>query len=179
MKKISSVEEFISFRKSILNEPEDNIPILVISAGTCGQASGANNIMRATKRYILEHHLHEKIAIRITGCLGFCEIEPFILVEPENHIYPNLKIENIPKVIEAAVKKKIVRELIYRQNNNHTVYCTLEEIPFYKYQTRTILQRNQKIDPIRVFNYFRSGGYSAFEKVISNTDQKWIINEIF
>ena len=148
MKKISSVEEFISFRKSIFNEPEDNIPTLVISAGTCGQASGANDIMRATKRYILEHHLHEKIAIRITGCLGFCEIEPFILVEPENYIYPNLRTEDVPEVIEATVKKKIIRELMYKENDEDEVYCTLEEIPFFKYQTQTILKRNRKIDII-------------------------------
>ena len=96
MQRISSIEEFISFRKSILNEPEDNIPCLVISAGTCGQASGANDIMRLTKRYILEHKLHEKISLRITGCLGFCEIEPCILVEPENNIYPKLKTEDVP-----------------------------------------------------------------------------------
>jgi len=178
MQRISSIEEFISFRKSILNEPEDNIPTLVISAGTCGQASGANDVMRIAKRYILENNLHQKVAIRVTGCLGFCEIEPFILVEPENYIYPNLKTEDVPGVIEATVKKEIVKELMYRENDNDKVYCTLEEIPFYKYQTRTILKRNQKIDPIRIFNYLKAGGYSAFEKVISNPDQEWIINEI-
>jgi len=178
MQRISSIEEFISFRKSILNEPKDNIPILVISAGTCGQASGANEVMRMAKRYILENNLHQKVSIRVTGCLGFCEIEPFILVEPENYIYPNLKTEDVPGVIEATVKKEIVKELMYKENDDDKVYCTLEEIPFYKYQTRTILKRNQKIDPIRVFNYFKTGGYSALEKVISNPDQEWIINEI-
>ncbi len=178
MQRISSIEEFISFRNSILNEPEDNIPTLVISAGTCGQASGANEVMRMAKRYILENNLHQKVSIRVTGCLGFCEIEPFILVEPENYIYPNLKTEDVPGVIEATVKKEIAKELMYRENNDDKVYCTLEDIPFYKYQTRTILKRNQKIDPIRIFNYFKAGGYSAFEKAISNPDQEWIINEI-
>lgn len=178
MQRICSIEEFISFRKSILDEPKDNIPTLVISAGTCGQASGANDIMRIAKRYILEHQLHEKISIRITGCLGFCEIEPFILVEPGNYIYPNLKIEDVAEVIEATVKNEIVRKLMYRENDDDKVYSTLEEIPFYKYQTRTILERNQKIDPIRVFNYLKAGGYSALEKVLSNPDQEWIINEI-
>ena len=178
MQRISSIEEFISFRKLILNEPPDNIPTLVISAGTCGQASGANDIMRIAKRYILEHYLHEKLSLRVTGCLGFCQIEPFILVEPENYIYPNLKTEDVSKVIESIVKKEIVKELMYTENDNDKVYCTLEEIPFYKYQTRTILERNQKIDPIRIFHYLRAGGYSAFEKVISNTDSEWIINEI-
>lgn len=177
MQKISSIEEFKSFRQSVFNEPKYDVPTLVISAGTCGQASGANDVMRIAKHYILEHQLHEKVYLRITGCLGFCEIEPFILVEPENYIYPNLRKEDVVKVIDASVKKTIVKELMYRGNDGE-VYCTLEDIPFYKYQTRSILKRNQKIDPIRIFHSFKAGGYSAFEKIISNPDQEWIINEI-
>jgi hypothetical protein len=74
MRKITSIDEFISFRKIITDVPEDHTPCLVISAGTCGQASGANDIIRLAKRYILEKQLHDQIHLRITGCLGFCEI---------------------------------------------------------------------------------------------------------
>jgi NADH-quinone oxidoreductase subunit F len=178
MQRILSVEEFISFRKSILNTPKRNIPCIVISAGTCGQASGANEIMRITKHYILEHKLHEKISLRITGCLGFCEIEPFILVEPENNIYPKLKIENIPKVIDASIKGEVIKELMYRENGDDKIYCTLQEIPFFRSQTRTLLEKNQHFDPIRVFTYVEAGGYNALEKVISKPNPDWIINEI-
>ena len=178
MQRISSIEEFTSFCKTILNEPKANIPCLVISAGTCGQASGANNIMRMAKRYILEHHLHEKISLRVTGCLGFCEIEPFILVEPENTIYPKLNIEDVPKIIEAAIKREDNKELMYKENDGDKIYCTLQEIPFFKNQTRTILAKNQKIDPIRIFKYIKAGGYAAFEKVISDPNPVRIINEI-
>ena len=54
MKKIRSIEDFTSFRNAVLNGSENNVPCLIISAGTCGQASGANDIMRMSKRYILE-----------------------------------------------------------------------------------------------------------------------------
>ena len=104
MERISSVEDFIHFRQLILDEPEDDKPCIVISAGTCGQASGANDIIRITKRHILEQNLHDQISLRITGCLGFCEIEPYILVEPGNTIYPKTKMDDVPRIIDASIE---------------------------------------------------------------------------
>ena len=68
-------------------------PTLVICGGTGGLASGANDVIRVMKGYILKQGLQEKIAIRITGCQGFCEMDPFILVQPGRHLYPKLKME--------------------------------------------------------------------------------------
>jgi len=178
MERISSVEDFIHFRQLILDEPEEDKPCIVISAGTCGQASGANDIMRITKRHILEHNLHDKISLRITGCLGFCEIEPYILVEPGNTIYPKTKMDDVPRIIDASIEGNIIEEMVYRENGGQKRYHSLQEIPFFKNQTRTILGKNQKLDPIRILNYLRAGGYAAFEKVISNPDPDWIISEI-
>jgi len=178
MTRISSVEDFINFRQLILDEPEEDKPCLVISAGTCGQASGANDIIRITKRHILEQNLHDKISLRITGCLGFCEIEPFILVEPDNTIYPKTKMDDVPRIIDASIEGNIIEEMVYRENGGQKRYHSLQEIPFFKNQTRTILGKNQKLDPIRILNCLRAGGYAAFEKVISNPDPDWIINEI-
>ena len=56
---------------------EDDKPTLVVCAGTGGQASGSNDIIRVIKRHILEKGLQDKVRLRITGCQGFCEIDPF------------------------------------------------------------------------------------------------------
>ena len=78
MKKLTSVDEFIGFRQRILSEKEIqyDMPTLVVCAGTGGQASGANDLIRITKREILKRGLSEQIKLRITGCSGFCEMEP-------------------------------------------------------------------------------------------------------
>ena len=178
MERVSSVEDFIHFRQLILDEPEDDKPCIVISAGTCGQASGANDIIRITKRHILEQNLHDRISLRITGCLGFCEMEPFLLVEPGNTIYPKPEMEDMTRIIDATVGGNIIEEMVYSENGGQKKYHSLQEIPFFKNQTRTILGKNQKLDPLRILDYLRARGYAAFEKVISNPDPDWIINEI-
>jgi len=161
-----------------MDEPDQGKPCLVISAGTCGQASGANDIMRITKRYIVEHDLHDQIVLRVTGCLGFCEMEPFILVEPRNTVYPKPKADDVPRIIDAAINGKIIEELAFKQEKGRSIYGSVYEAPFVKNQTRTILDKNQKLDPIRILNYLRNGGYAALEKVLLKPDPDWIIDEI-
>ena len=178
MKHISTVEGFIDFRRLILDHPIDNKLCIIVSAGTCGQASGANDIIRIAKRHILENNFNDKISLRITGCLGFCEVEPFILFEPGNQLYPNLKMEDVPIIIDAALEGKVIGKMLYKEHNTSKSYDSYKQIPFFKNQTQTILGKNQFLDPIRIYNYINQDGYAAFEKVISNPDSGWIINEI-
>ena len=180
MRKLISVGEFAGFRRRILSEKDIKYdrPTLVVCAGTGGQASGANDIIRVIKRYIIERNLREKVTLRITGCQGFCEMDPFIVVEPGRHLYPQLKMEDVPRVIEAAVGGFIDEGLIYRDPKDRKKFHCQDEIPFFKKQTRTILGTNQRLDPIRIFGYLEQDGYAALEKVLSNPDPEWIISEV-
>ena len=180
MRKLSSIEEFSDFRQRIISEKrfQQDKPTIVISADTGAQASGVNDIIRLTKRYILERNLSDKISIRITGCHGFCEMNPYILVEPYGYFYPKLKMEDVPKVIEAALGGSVEEKLIFKDPNIQEQYHFQKDIPFFKKQTRTIMSKNQKIDPIRIFDYIENDGYGAFEKAFLKSDPKWIIEEV-
>ena len=180
MRKLASVEGLGDFRRRVLAEKDVvyDRPTLVVCAGTGGQASGANDVIRVIKRYVLNRSMQEKVALRITGCQGFCEMDPFILVEPGRHLYPRLKMEDVPRVIEAAVGGYVDEGLIYKEPRTEKHYHDQLDIPFFKKQTRTILGYNQNLDPIRILNYIELGGYAAAEKVLSNPDPEWIIREV-
>jgi len=180
MKRLESVDEFAGFRHRILSETkyQSGRPVLVVSAGTCGQASGANDIIRMVKRYILDRGLQEQISLRITGCQGFCETEPFIVVEPGGNLYAKLEMKDVPRVIEAALNGTIDEELVYRERFEGKVYRNQRDIPFFRKQSRTVLGNNEKLDPIRILDYLQQGGYAALEKVLYKPDPAWIINEV-
>ena len=180
MRKLTSLDDLIGFRERVTSERQlkAETPTLVVCAGTGGQASGSNDILRIIKRHILEQGLGDKIELRITGCQGFCEMDPFILVEPGLHLYPRLKMEDVPKVIEAALGGYIEKDLIYSEPQVGTMFHSQRDIPFFKKQTRTILGKNQLLDPIRIFNYIERDGYAALERVLSKADPDWIIEEI-
>ena len=99
MNKLTSFEDLRALRQRLTEEAtrERHRPCLVLCAGTGGQASGSNTILRLVKRYILEHKLQSRISLRITGCQGFCQMDPFIVVEPGGQLYPRLRKEDIPR----------------------------------------------------------------------------------
>jgi NADH-quinone oxidoreductase subunit F len=180
MRKLSTVKELGEFRRRIMRDKHarSDIPALVVCGGTGGQASGSNDIIRIIKRNILERGLQEKIRLRITGCQGFCEMDPFIVVEPGGHLYPKLKMEDVPKVIDAALNGYVNEDLIYREPGELKIYHDQGDIPFFRKQTRTVLGYNQKLDPIRIQNYMEHGGYDALETALARQEPEWIIREV-
>ncbi|HET7039455.1 MAG TPA: hypothetical protein VFH97_06180, partial [Gemmatimonadales bacterium] len=180
MPRLSSLEQFAALRRRVRDEAAARpaLPTLVLCAGTGGQASGSNDIMRIIKRQILERRLGDRIRLRITGCQGFCEMDPFIVVEPGHQLYPKLRMEHVPRVIDAALNGTVDEELIYREPHETRPYHCQSDIPFFKGQTRTLLGTNQQLDPIRIENYLEQGGYAALEQVLRRNDPVAVIEEV-
>ncbi|NLV39874.1 MAG: 4Fe-4S binding protein [Candidatus Hydrogenedentes bacterium] len=151
---------------------------LVIPAGTCGRASGADELVRRTKERILQGGLAGEIQVRVTGCHGFCEMEPSVLVEPEGVFYPKVKPGDAERLVEAAAQGTILEDLVWADPVTGVKEPFQREIPFFKKQTRTILSRNELVDPEDLASYIRSGGYSALLKVLERGDPAWVVQEV-
>jgi len=154
------------------------IPTIVVSADTGAQASGVNDLIRLFKKHMLDRFLQEKLRLRITGCHGFCEMNPYVTVEPYGHFYPRLRPADVPRIIEAALSGQPADDLLYRDAATGTVYPRQSDIPFFARQKRTIVGNNQKLDPIRIMDYFENGGYGALLKALEKNDPEWIIQEV-
>jgi NADH-quinone oxidoreductase subunit F len=176
MDRLSSVEAFSDLQARLV-AAQRGAPTIVVPAGTCGQASGSNDLIRVAKREILTRGLGEKISLRITGCHGYCEMEPSILVEPSRVFYPKLEKSNMARVVEAVAEDRILEDLLYFDPSTGQRIAHQEDLPFFKHQQRTILSRNERVDPIRIFNYVAAGGYGSFVKVIQGEPQK-VLTEI-
>lgn len=178
MKKLTSIDKFLSLQKRIMDGQYPNFPTIVISAGTCGQANGASDLIRIAKRELLERDLAEEIRLRITGCHGFCEMEPLVLVEPFGTFYPKVSIKDMKRIIEAVSQGKVAKDLLFIDPTTGKTIEKEREIPFYKKQVRTILSNNERIDPIRIYNYIENDGYLALANVLRKGDPRSIIEEI-
>jgi NADH-quinone oxidoreductase subunit F len=178
MEKLKSIDDLKGLQKRLIADRDLTIPTIVIPAGTCGQASGANDLIRITKREILARELTEKIHIRITGCHGFCEMEPSLLIEPWETFYPKVDPNNMVKIIEAVARGEVLEDLLFVDPGTGELLEKKNEVPFFKYQVRTILSHNEKIDPIRIYSYIEPGGYSALAKVLVQGNPEWVKEEI-
>jgi NADH:ubiquinone oxidoreductase subunit F (NADH-binding)/(2Fe-2S) ferredoxin len=178
MERLKTIGDFRALRWRILEDRDPSIPVIVISAGTCGQASGANDLIRVTKRELLAKGLADKISLRITGCHGFCQAEPSLLIEPRGTFYPRIGINEMTRIVDAVARGEVLQDLLWRDPNTRRRVEKQTDIPFFQSQTRTILSRNEKVDPIRIYNYIENSGYSALVKVLEKGDPRWVVEEV-
>jgi NADH-quinone oxidoreductase subunit F len=163
MERLLSIEEFCGLRDRLrVDGGNGQVPTLVIPAGTCGQASGANDLIRITKRTLLERGLGDRVRLRITGCHGYCQAEPSVLVEPRRTFYPKVGLDDMPRIVEAAAAGRIVEDLLLLDPATRLRVERQDEVPFFAHQRRLLLARNERVDPIRIFNAIDEGGYSTF-----------------
>ena len=159
--RLKNIEEFHALRERLRASQDPTVPTLVIPAGTCGQASGANDLIRVAKRELLSRKLADEIRLRITGCHGFCETEPCVVVEPRGTYYPRVGPGEMERIIRALSRGEICEELLYVDPDSGERIERKQEIPFFRRQGRTLLSRGERIDPIRIYHYILNGGYSA------------------
>ncbi|NQV14570.1 4Fe-4S binding protein [bacterium] len=178
MRKQNSIVEFQDFQDLLISDISPDIPTIIISSGTCGQASGAGSLIRVVKRELIAQQQTQNIRLRITGCHGFCEMEPSLLIMPRGTFYPKVKLKKVPMIISAIANNETISELLWSDPKNGGSIEKQVDIPFFKYQSRTILSRNEKTDPIRIFSYVRHGGYKQFVRLLEKGDHDYILEEV-
>ncbi len=113
----------------------------------------------------------------MTGCHGFCEKGPIIVIYPDETCYLKGKIEDVPEIVERTLNKEIVERLLYTEDDGTTIRKE-SEIPFYKYQKRIIFGNNSKLDPQSIVDYIRLGGYRALARALINMTPENVIDEV-
>ena len=172
MVKLLMTEQLEKFRQKILaNRPKKTV--ISISCGTCGQARGSLKVVEAFKKAV--KGLEKKISIKVTGCHGFCEAEPNVIIFPEEIFYRNLKPEDAKRIVKSTLNAGIVDDLVYKEDGNSFIH--LSEIPFYRKQMRILSGKNPLVDPVNVEDYIALGGYKALARALQKSPEE-IIGEI-
>ena len=151
---------------------------LVVSAGACGLASGAQKLIDALQTELQEQELGDRLALRITGCHGFCEQEPSLLVEPEGTFYPKVALKHVGRLVKAAAQGEEVGDLLWTDPETGKPVARMDDLPFYRKQVRQLMGRNEKIDPVRVESYIENGGYGALVQVLEQGNPESVVEEI-
>jgi len=179
MARAKSTKEFINFQKKLKDANKRTPTTVIISSGTCGQACGSLNIIELFEKEHKKHKLGNKVKLRITGCHGFCEQEPLVIIEPGNIFYCHIDPKDVPEIVsETILKDNIVDRLLYYNPASKERITCEKDIPFYKAQKRTVLEQNKLVDPCDITEYISQGGYSAFIKALTSKKPEEIIDEV-
>ena len=177
MERIESKEMLNQLRDDNKERIDNSKCRVLICAGTGCLASGSGEIYEKIKELIgenpdVEVHFGPEIAhgdgpmeVKKSGCHGFCEMGPLMRIEPFGVLYTKVKLEDCEEIFEKTIKNgEVINRLIYKQNG--VEYPKQEEIPFYKKQTRLVLENCGRIDAEHIDESLANDGYQAFAKAL-------------
>ena len=181
-------EELSVLRQTLEGRFASQVKKILVCAGTGCVAGGSLDIYARLVELLQEKGIHcqvdlahephgDDVGVKRSGCHGFCEMGPLVRIEPQGWLYIKVKKDDCQEIIEKTVLGgEPIERLCYKMNGE--IYKTQEEIPFYKKQTRTVLEHCGHIDATSIQEYIAIGGYKAFEKALFDMDGQEIVEEI-
>ena len=151
---------------------------VAICAGTGCRAYGSLKVKDALQAELKKQNM-TYVDVLATGCLGFCEKGPMMIIHPDKYFYHSVKESDIPEIVEKTIGKgEVISRLLYRHPETQKTLFREEDLPFYKKQLRVVFGKNGMIDPSRIEDYFAIDGYQALAKVLSEMTPEQVISEV-
>lgn len=188
MNKLNSRDDLTALREVCRKTFDAEKKKILVCGGTGCVAGGSLNIFDRLRSLLeakgisadveLADEPHEgSVGMKKSGCYGFCEMGPLVRIEPQGWLYTKVKIDDCEEIVEKTILGgEMIERLVYRQNDQ--LYPKQEEIPFYKKQTRVVLESCGHINASSIREYIALGGYSALEKALFDMQPDEIINEV-
>lgn len=179
MARINSPAELEAFRSNLISERDPNKTCITLCSGSACHASGSREVATSIEEEIRKQGLEGEVELRRTGCHGFCERGPIIVIRPDDICYFQIKPEDVPEIISETIRqKKIIERLLYTDPITNEKIVRESEIPFYKNQGRLVFGSNVEIDPKSIDDYLALGGYSGLSKALSQMSSEEVLEEV-
>ncbi len=154
---------------------------VMVCCGTGCLANGAAKIVDAFKSALdnreIKHFAVE--AIKETGCHGFCEQGPLVIIEPQGIFYTRVKPKDVDAIIEQSIENTdVVSSLLFTEPKNNEKIEKYGDVNFFSHQRRLALRNLGKIAANDINEYISVGGYQALAKALTSMKPDEIIDEV-
>ncbi|KQC13864.1 MAG: NADH dehydrogenase [Desulfuromonas sp. SDB] len=152
---------------------------LLVCAGTGCVANRSFQIKQKLEQEIIKNGLQDEVKVISTGCQGFCERGPVVIVKPGDIFYQQVKETDIPLLVEEhLLKGRPVKKLMYKPSGKEPPVQKMMDIGFFKHQRLIVLKNRGRLDPENIDEYIGFDGYLAMEKALATMTPEQIIEEI-
>jgi len=157
-----------------------NVPIIFLGAGTCGLASGMDQVIPALQARLAEQGM--QLLVKEVGCFGLCHREPMLDIKKPGRprvCFDNVDVKKAQAIFERyllndEVPTDLAMGIIAGPDDDPAApECALPnlyDLTVLKHQRRIVLQNCGIIDPNSLDEYLARGGYAAFAKAIAAGD---------
>jgi NADH:ubiquinone oxidoreductase subunit F (NADH-binding)/NADH:ubiquinone oxidoreductase subunit E/Pyruvate/2-oxoacid:ferredoxin oxidoreductase delta subunit len=175
----ATIEDLDRYRDIARDSRYPDAKSVSVCCGPGCLARGSREVADALNSTLRKAGLSQKVIERDTGCHGFCEQAPVVLIRPDNIFYVNVTPADVPEIVsETIANGNVVQRLLYEDPSTGKQAEREEEVPFYAPQLRQVLGPNREMDPYSIDDYIALGGYSALAKVLSGMKPEQVIDEV-
>ncbi|MGI9102082.1 MAG: NADH-quinone oxidoreductase subunit NuoF [Terriglobales bacterium] len=179
MPRLNSFTELEQLRRQCLSERDAQKPCLTVCAGSGCSAAGADEVLEGLRKAVQKAGMAEKIDVKSTGCHGFCERGPVMLIWPEGTFYNKVTAAHAADIVASVCNgHRPVEKLLYQDPVSGKRCEKEDEVPFYARQQRVLFASNGKIDPKEIKDYLRVGGYAAVAKALNGLTPEKVIETV-
>lgn len=161
-----------------LSKVSDNQRTILVCHGTGCVSGKAIEIREALEKTVVEMGL-DGVKVDFTGCHGFCQQGPIVVVEPEGIFYAHVSVDDVPEIVQSHFRDgQPVTRLFYKDPTSGEAVPHYKDIKFYSKQQRIILRNCGHINPERIEDYIAVGGYESLRKVLLEMTPEQVIDEV-
>ena len=178
--RLEHARDLEEIRRQTIAEQEGVSHRVRVCLSTGCRAKGADKVFEQIRREAEAAGDGSKaVGVKCTGCHGFCERGPLVIVDPGNIFYPDVTERDVPEIWrESVIAGRAAERLLYRDGKDGEPRVTAEDIPFYREQTRIVLANNGVIDPTKIEEYIGVGGYEGLAKALGSMKPQEVIEEV-
>ena len=179
MNRLATREDLETTRQQLLFDRKKPEKTIILCGGTGCKASRSQDVIDTISKELLMQEMDASTCLRITGCHGFCEQGPIMVIEPGNIFYCHVTPDDAHEIVTTTLRDgEIIERLLYTDPVSGDKIRTEAEIPFYQAQDRQLLSKNREINPCSIEDYIAVGGYMSLTKVLDSLSPEEIIHEI-
>ena len=162
-----------------LEASETARPCISVCDGSGCKASGADNVIKSLRAELDKRGLQGTIDLKSTGCHGFCEKGPVMIVWPEKVFYNGVSLSDAKDIVNSVSNgHKPVERLLYKDPATGERILHEHDVPFYARQQRILFGNNGKLDPKDIRDYIKVGGYSALGKALTDFSPEQVVEAV-
>ncbi len=154
-----------------------------VGMGTCGLASGAQEVYDSLKAEIDKRGLNASIVS--VGCIGSCYAEVLVEIIAKDSpavIYSNVEPKKVAGILNSYMDGDVTNAFALRSRygkfKGEEKIPLINELDFFKGQALDALQDCGIIDPESIEEYIVHGGYLSLTRVLKEMTPEKVIEEI-
>ena len=188
MSKLKSLEEFKAFQQEAAEKLAKQTNKVLVCSGTGCMAAGAKAVYDKFVEVLSKSDVPFSVSwedekdgafnLKKCGCMGCCALGPLVRIDPLDVYYVHVTAADVEEIVNKTIKNgEVVARLVEYEDGVQYPHLT-KDYPFYKKQSRYLMEHCGNISSESIEEYVAVGGYDGFIKALFEMTPEEVVNEV-